>query len=177
METTVNKNGYLLLKNFVWITVSVISAIVLPQLFHAFGIATGLGDNVGQMFLPMYLPVLILAFKTNAIAGVIAGVLSPIISFALSGMPNTAMLPFIVLELACFGLFAGLLAKRNGNIFVKIAVVQLVSRLVRVAAVLVVGCVHGTVSAMVTGIVSVTLLGLPGYGLQLLAVPYFMCKK
>ena len=120
MERTINKNLCIFLNNALWICVCVISALILPQLFHAFGIISGSGEKFGQMFLPMYLPVLILAFKTNPFAGVIAGILSPIISFSISGMPTAAMLPLITVELACFGLFAGLIKDKKRNIFAKI---------------------------------------------------------
>ena len=36
-----------------------------------------------------------------------AGALSPAVSFALTGMPRPALLPFMVLELAVYGLCAG----------------------------------------------------------------------
>jgi hypothetical protein len=93
MEKSINK----ILKSSVWVSLSVISSVALPQIFHYFGIISGSGGSFGQMFLPMYLPVLILAFRTNALLGVIAGILSPIISFSLTAMPNMTMMPYVII--------------------------------------------------------------------------------
>ncbi len=173
MEKTRNRPLYKVLSNALAVAVTVICAMALPQLFHAFGVLTGLGDKVGQMFLPMYLPVLILAFKTNAITGVLAGILSPVISFSISGMPTAAMLPFIVVELACFGLLAGLLSQKKMNIYAKIFIVQLSSKLVRIAATFILGYFFTTATITATAVLHTVVLALPGYIIQLLIVPYF----
>lgn len=173
MEKSINK----ILKSSVWVSLSVISAVALPQIFHYFGIISGNGGSFGQMFLPMYLPVLILAFRTNALLGVISGILSPIISFSLTAMPNTDMLPYITIELVCFGLFAGLLADKRWNPFVKILLVQILSRIVRIAATLII--VSFVQSAVITSTVifNTVITAIPGYILQLLVVPYFINKR
>lgn len=177
MERTINKNLCIFLNNALWICVCVISALILPQLFHAFGIISGSGEKFGQMFLPMYLPVLILAFKTNPFAGVIAGILSPIISFSISGMPTAAMLPLITIELACFGLFAGLIKDKKWNIFAKIFTIQLLSRIVRIMITLI--SVYFISDSTVTAntIFSGIILSIPGFVMQLLVVPYFVNKR
>lgn len=174
MEKSINKNTHTLLKYASAIGVTTLLAVALPQVFHAFGVFAGMGGKFGQMFMPMYLPVLILAFRTNAVAGAIAGILSPIISHAISGMPAPSMLPLIAVELVCFGLFAGLIAKTKINIFAKIFVVQILSRILRIAATLILGVFMSDVSITVTAALSGILLAVPGYILQLLAVPYFV---
>lgn len=177
MEKAKSTYIYVLLHHSFSIAVTVICAIALPQLFHAFGVFAGVGDMFGQMFLPMYLPVLILAVKTNAVAGVIAGILSPVISFSISGMPTAAMLPFIIIELACFGLFAGLLSKNTMNIFVKIFTVQLLSKIVRITATVIIGCFVSNMAVTATAVLNTAIIAIPGYILQLLTVPYFINKK
>lgn len=177
MEKTRNKYIYILLNRTLSVIFTMICAIVFPQIFHLFGVTSGLGDKVGQMFLPMYLPVLILAFKTNAVTGMIAGILSPVISFAISGMPTISMLPFITIELACYGIFAGLFSQKKMNIFVKIFMVQLLSKIVRILAILILGCFYADIVVSATAVLSSVVLALPGYVLQLLAVPYFVKEK
>ena len=174
MEKSINKSS--LLKNSLSVFIAVAGAIALPQIFHALGIATGAYGKLGQMFLPMYLPVMILAFKSNAIMGVTAGVLSPIISFALTGMPTASSLPLITIELACFGLFAGLLGHRKINPFLKIFIVQLSSRVVRIAATLTSLCFITNASMTSAAVLSSIVIAIPGYALQLLTVPFFMSK-
>ena len=176
MEKTINKNVRVFFKNALSVCLCVLCAIILPQLFHAFGVLTGTGGNFGQLFLPMYLPVLILALRSNAVLGAVAGVLSPIISFALSGMPTVSMLPFISLELVCFGLFAGLLADKQWNVFAKIFTVQLLSRGIRIiTALLAIYFIRNTALTVVS-VLNTTIAAIPGFILQLLVVPYFMDK-
>ena len=177
MQKAINKNINLVIKNSLSICIAVFSAIALPQLFHAFGLYTGMGDKFGQMFLPMYLPVLILAFKSNSLSGVIAGILSPIISFSLSGMPTAAMMPFIIVELITFGIFAGLLANKELNIFLKIVIVQVLGRIVRIAATLISVYFINNTTITATAILTPIILAVPGYILQLLVVPYFIRKR
>lgn len=177
MEKSINKNIHSLLRYASAIGVTTLLAVALPQIFHAFGVFAGMGGKFGQMFLPMYLPVLILAFKTNAVAGVIAGVLSPIVSYAISGMPAPSMLPLVAIELVCFGLFAGLIAKTKMGIFAKVIVVQAVSRITRIAAALILGAFMSDISITATVAFGGLLLALPGYILQLLVVPYFVNSR
>lgn len=166
-----------LLKYSIYTAISLLSAIILPQIFHAFGVAVGMGGSFGQMFLPMYLPVLILAFKTNAVAGVIAGAFSPLISYAISGMPTIALLPLILIELVSFGVLAGLLSKKKINIFAKILIVQISSRIIRIALTVVLSLFVSSITISALAVWNAFLLAIPGYILQLLVVPYFVNLK
>ena len=177
MEKSLNKNTVSLLQRTLAVLITVISAIALPQLFHAFGVFAGVGGKFGQMFLPMYLPVLILALKTNVASGVIAGLISPLISYLISGMPEAVMLPVIAIELGCFGLFGGLISKKKINVFAKIIIVQVLSKIVRIIATVILSCFMDNIAISVALVFSTTLLALPGYIIQLLAVPYFVNKK
>ncbi len=177
MQKIINKNLYILLKNCLSVLIAVFSSVALPQIFHYFGVLAGMGGKFGQMFLPMYLPVLILAFKSNWLCGIIAGVLSPIISFALTGMPTETLMPFIIIELITFGLFAGLLSNKKLNIFLKIVIVQVLSRIVRIAATLISVYIINNSTITAAAILSAIMLAIPGYILQLLVVPYFIRKR
>ena len=64
--------------------------------------------------------------------------------------------------------------KQGWNIFAKIIVVQTLSRILRIAATLILGVFMNDVSITVTAALSGILLAVPGYILQLLAVPYFV---
>ena len=174
MEKSINRNIHTVLRGFLAISVATLCAVALPQIFHAFGVFAGMGGKFGQIFLPMYLPVLILAIKTNAITGIIAGVLSPIVSYAISGMPTISMLLLIIIELVCFGFFAGLLSKTKINVFTKILVTQILSRVLRIVATLILSCFISDITITVTAALSGIMLAIPGYILQLLVVPYFV---
>ena len=89
--------------------VAIVAAVVLPQLFHLMGAVSGLGTALGETFLPMHLPIILAGLLAGPYVGAIAGVLSPLISFALTGMPTAAMLPFMMIELFVYGLTSGLL--------------------------------------------------------------------
>ena len=84
-------------------------AIVLPQLFHLSGI-----PNTGAVFLPMHIPVLLGGFILGPAFGAVIGALSPLISSLLTAMPPLARLPFMVIELAGYGFFAGLMYQTIG---------------------------------------------------------------
>lgn len=116
---------------------AILGAVALPQLFHVLGAASGVGTSLGAAFLPMHLPIILVGLLAGPYAGFIAGALSPLISFALSGMPVAAMLPFMVIELAAYGLTAGLLRNLNFLVIVKVLAVQLAGRAVRAAAILI----------------------------------------
>ena len=174
METSKNNVYTVILKKAIWITVSVIGAVILPQIFHVFGILTEQGASFGRLFLPMYLPVLILAFKAGAVAGVTAGILSPLVSFAVSGMPTATMLPYILIELVCIGLFAGLINNTTWHIFTKIVTVQMASRAVRTVATVIGAYAITGDTVTVDTLLYTLLLSVPGFILQLLVVPYFM---
>ena len=79
---------------------ALVSAVTLPQMIHALGAAAGLGTSLGEMLLPMHLPIILAGLLAGPFAVGTAGFLSPLISFALTGMPTIAMLPFMVIELA-----------------------------------------------------------------------------
>lgn len=155
---------------------AVISAIALPQLFHAVGVISGTGAALGSAFLPMHLPVLIAGLLGGPFVGLIAGVASPIISYFISGMPTAALLPFIALELAAYGLVGGLLSKVKIPVFVKLLMVQLAGRAVRALAV--VSAVYGleSQSVQISSVWNMVVSGLPGIILQWALIPLLMYR-
>ena len=113
-----------------------VAAVVLPQIFHLLGAMSGLGTALGETFLPMHLPILLVGLLAGPYAGAVAGVLSPFASFALTGMPTSALLPFMMIELCVYGLCAGLLCRSKMPTFGKVLLAQVAGRAVRAVAIL-----------------------------------------
>ena len=115
---------------------AIVGAVAIPQIFHVVGAISGMGTGLGEAFLPMHLPIILVGLLAGPYAGAIAGAFGPLVSFALSGMPGLAMLPFMVIELAAYGLIAGLLRTANMPTIAKVLLVQVGGRVVRAAAIL-----------------------------------------
>lgn len=153
------------------IILAVASAVVLPQIFHAFGVMLGVGPLLGQMFLPMYIPVLIIGFFAGSWVGITAGVLSAVVSFLITGMPVLALLPYMVIELAFFGYFAGVFSKTKWNTALKVLAVQVCARAVRIISVLAIALIFANNTGGITATLDAFLIGLPGIALQLILLP------
>ena len=88
-------------------------ATALPQIAHFFG-----GSAAGSAYLPMYAPALLAGCLLGWQWGLGVGALSPLVSFGFtslvfgSAMPAAARLPFMIAELAVFGLVSGLMSKK-----------------------------------------------------------------
>lgn len=153
------------------ILLTVVSAVALPQIFHALGVVSGAGSLPGQIFLPMHIPVLIAALVCGPAVGLISGLISPIISFAVSGMPAVTLLPFMIIELGAYGLSAGLLFKVNMPTVAKLLVAQVAGRAIRAATAII--AVYGFDSQALTlaSILSSITTALPGIVLQWALIP------
>ena len=99
-------------------------AVVTPMLAHYFG-----GVTAGRVFLPMHFFVLMAGLLFGWRAGLAVGVLTPLVSYFFTGMPLVAILPFIVIETATYGLFAGLLQERIKNIWVSLISALVIGRI------------------------------------------------
>ncbi len=75
--------------------------MLLPWLAHQVHLA-------GPTFLPMHIFVILAGLLYGWRAGLAVGLLTPLLSYAISGLPLLAMLPQVTVELAAYGLFAGL---------------------------------------------------------------------
>jgi len=98
-------------------------SVIAPLAAHYFG-----GAAAGRLFLPMHFFVLTAGLLLGWRAGLAVGVLTPLISFSLTGMPLAAMLPFIVIETAGYGFFAGLLRDNIKNIWMALAGAMILGR-------------------------------------------------
>ena len=108
-------------------------AVILPQICHLLGGQLGYGSKLGEMLLPMHLPVMLAGLLWGPYVGLACGLLSPVVSFAITGMPGVALLPFMTVELAVYGLSAGLLRKTNLSTILQVVLTQVAGRVARAA--------------------------------------------
>ncbi len=150
---------------------AIVGAVAVPQLFHALGAVSGLGTSLGETFLPMHLPIILVGLLAGPYAGAAAGLLGPLASFAVSGMPGAVMLPFMMIELCAYGLFAGLLRNVKMPTLAKVLAVQIGGRAVRAAAILISVYGFGNESVRVATIWTSIGTGLFGLVLQWALIP------
>lgn len=149
-------------------------AVLLPQLAHTAGAAIGINSLLGEIILPMHLPVMLTGFIAGPVAGAITGLFAPIISFMLTGMPGTAMFPFIIVELAIYGLTSGAIKNKNIHMLAKILAVQLSGRLARAIAILATFYLVGNERVKPAIILESIKTGAIGIVLQLTLIPLIM---
>ena len=155
---------------------AIVGAVAVPQLFHALGAVSGLGTSLGEAFLPMHLPIILVGLLAGPYAGAIAGLLGPLASFAISHMPGEVMLPFMMIELCAYGLFAGLLRNVKLPTIVKVLAVQVGGRAVRAAAILISVYGLGNERVNVATIWMSIATGLFGLALQWALIPLIVYR-
>ncbi|MGN0609208.1 MAG: ECF transporter S component [Oscillospiraceae bacterium] len=155
---------------------AIIGAVALPQLFHVMGAVSGLGTKLGETFLPMHLTIFLAGLLAGPYAGTAAGLLAPLLSFALTGMPTSAMLPFMMIELCAYGLFSGLLRNVNIPVVAKVLAVQIGGRAVRAGAVLLSVYAFGNTAVPVSIIWTSIAAGIFGIALQLVLIPLIVYR-
>lgn len=138
-------------------------AVIFPMISHALGLPV-------FILLPMHWTILLAALVYGWKAGLIAGLVSPTANFALTGMPVAALLPLITVELAVFGLVAGLLAQKSRlNAFVTVALTLLAGRVAFTLTALLLGRVDGgLVDFLQAGFAA----GLPAAAVQIALLPF-----
>jgi len=142
-------------------------AVLLPIGFHAFGL-------LGRMFLPMHIPVLLAGFLAGPLGGLVVGLLAPGISFLLTGMPPTYAVPLMTLELAIYGLIAGLAYNRlKLNIYLALLAAMIMGRLMFGLGLMVLGMFmqlpySAAVFFSASGAIAT---GLPGIIVQIVLIP------
>ena len=149
---------------------AVIAAVALPQLLHIIGLVSNMGTALGETFLPMHIAILLVGLLGGGTVGFISGMLAPLISFALTGMPSVYMLPFMIIELASYGLICGLLANKNMPTLAKLLIAQIGGRAVR--AVFIVAAFFLLGSKIAPSVIWTSIAaGLPGLILQWTLIP------
>lgn len=151
--------------------IAIVSAIALPQIVHLIGKATGMGSAFGELLLPMHLPIILVGLLAGPYAGAIAGLLGPACSFALSGMPAAAVLPFMMVELCAYGLVSGLLRKSGMPIVAKVFIAQVAGRVCRAVATAFAFYVLGSTTITVASVWNAVVNGVTGLAVQLIFLP------
>lgn len=155
---------------------AIVGAVAVPQIFHALGAVSGLGTSLGETFLPMHLPIILVGLLAGPYAGAIAGLLGPLASFGISAMPSAVMLPFMMIELCAYGLFAGLLRNVKLPTIAKLLAVQIAGRAVRAAAILLSVYAFGNESINAAVIWKSIGTGLFGLALQWALIPLIVYR-
>lgn len=150
---------------------AIVSAVALPQIMHLAGRAAGMGNAFGELLLPMQLPILLVGLLAGPYAGAIAGLLGPVCSFALSGMPGVAVLPFMMVELCVYGLVSGLLRKYGMPVVAKVFVAQVAGRVCRAIATAFAFYVLGSTTITVASVWDAVVNGVTGIAVQLIFLP------
>jgi thiamine transporter ThiT len=105
------------------------SAVLLPMAFHSI-------VGAGGILLPMHIPVLLAGLVCGWKFGLIAGLIAPIISHMITGMPAPFMIGIMTVELAVYGLVAGIMSefvrtrRASVDLYISLIVAMLVGRVV-----------------------------------------------
>ncbi|MCQ2460158.1 MAG: ECF transporter S component [Ruminococcus sp.] len=150
--------------------IAIISAVAVPQILHVIGAASGLGTALGEIFLPMHLPIILAGLLAGPYAAGIAGLLGPLVSHLLTGMPGSVMLPFMMIELAVYGISAGMLRNVKIPNIAKVLIAQILGRAVRGGAILIAFYAFGSAIKPAVILSSIS-AGLIGIVLQLIIIP------
>lgn len=139
--------------------------IVLPMMFHAFGL--------GSTFLPMHIPVLLSGFFLEPVVALVVGAVTPFLSSVFTGMPPIfPMMPIMVFELAAYGFVVSIVSKKVRNPFIPLITSMITGRIVAGAVVWVLGSLF---AANLPGpglfIVGAITKGVPGILIQLFFIP------
>ena len=147
-------------------------SIILPQIFHFTGI-----PQVGSVFLPMHIPVILAGFILGPAYGTVIGAVAPIISHFITNMPVSARLPFMIGELAVYGLVSGLMFHQMGlknkkfGSFVSLIVAMIAGRAFYAGMLFVAARFMGIECGGAMAAVTATVTGVYGIALQIVAIP------
>lgn len=150
-------------RSLIFSLVFVALSVALPQITHFFG-----GPALGRALLPMQFFVFLSGLLLGWRSGLAVGILTPLLSFSLTGMPLAAVLPFIIIELASYGVLAGIFHKgMKLDLWPSILGAMLFGRLILWVGLLILPTKLMATSYL-TGVISV---GLPGMIAQLVLLP------
>ena len=148
--------------------VCVALTVVLPMAFHAV-------PNAGSVILPMHIPVLLCGLICGWPFGLACGLIGPLLSNLFTGMPPMAALPAMLVELAVYGLMAGLLMscvrtrKVYADLYISLLVAMLAGRIVAgMARALIFAAGSYSMAAWTT---SYFVTSFPGIAIQIVLLP------
>ncbi|MBE6680679.1 MAG: ECF transporter S component [Ruminococcaceae bacterium] len=135
--------------------------VLFPMIFHTFGALSG------QTFLPMHIPVLIAGLLISPYCGLVTGILSPFLSCLITQMPTMIKMPFMCIELAVYGLSAGL--------FMRLYSKKIKNKTLSIYTALVTSQILGRLANLLCTYIAVNLLGVTAKGvsvkLALMSIP------
>lgn len=143
-------------------------AVVLPMALHGI-------QNAGAVISPMHIPVLLCGLLCGGGFGLLCGIASPALSCLLTGMPVVAYLPTMLIELAIYGLVAGLMMslihtqKVYVDLYVSLIVAMIAGRVITgIVRALIFAPGSYSMTAWATGYF---VTSLPGIIIQLVVLP------
>lgn len=156
---------------------------VLAGMFVALGVLMPIGFHfflaTGPVFLPMHIPVLAAGIVLGPVYGGIVGILSCVISSFATGMPVFAKLPFMAVELFCYGAAAGICSYKNLNVYLTLVISIVFGRIIYGIMLTLGMLLFGLHISPAVMVISAFITGLPGIALQIILVPaiVFTVKK
>lgn len=150
-------------------------SVLVPSIFHMLAVP-------GNIFLPMHIPVLLCGFWLGWQYGFAVGLAAPILNSLITSMPVAAKVPFMMAELAVYGLAAGLFyitlkfngKRKNGfcwGIFPALVFSLLAGRAVYALALTVGTYLLHIKCGTAVAVIDATITGIPGIVIQLILVP------
>ncbi len=143
-----------------FISAFTVASVAIPLATHHFGV------HLGRALLPMHFFALTAGVVLGWRAGLVVGAASPIVSCLLSGLPSGASLPILVIEIATYGLIAGLVQGRARNLWASLIAAMITGRVV-----LFIGAALLLPKPLLAYMGSVLLAGIPGMILQFGLIP------
>jgi len=165
-----------ILKRALICAVCIALCVVLPMAFHSI-------PDAGSILSPMHIPALLCGLVCGPWFGLLCGLAGPLLSSQLTGMPMMAYLPPMMVELAVYGLVAGLMMqfvrtkKSLVDVVISMIAAMLVGRIVAGAAKALIFAAGEFTMAM--WISSYFVAMIPGIIMHLVAVPalYYALEK
>ena len=139
--------------------------IALPRIFHIL-----VGPVAGQTLLPMHIAVLIAALIFGGVSASIVAGSSVVFSYLLTGMPTTARLPYMLIELVIYAILLSVLNKKF-NSYISLIATIILGR-VLYAGVLFVAINGLGLPTYGISVIDSIVTGLPGIAIQLICVPF-----
>lgn len=165
---------YTNVRSYIFTVVFIGLAVATPWVFHQFYLA-------GPTFLPIHIFVLLAGLLFGWRAGLIVGLFTPLVSYGITGMPPSTVLPQIVVELVFYGLVAGILREKlHLRVIWSLIGAMIAGRLIlllTVFALSIFGAIYSPLGAEVSPFAvawSIVKQGWPGILVQLIFIPFIV---
>jgi len=115
------------LKTWLYAALFIAANVVLPLLFHLFGLG-------GAIFVPILFFTLLASLRYGTACGATVAILSPLVSFALTGMPAAPMMWVLMVKGVAMAAVAGVLVKPGEKISLwQVAAVAVAAQIIGMA--------------------------------------------